>query len=46
MEEAWELTAAHREDLVGTHGNPQDAPVEIDRPRRKTVLDLLQNSRG
>ena len=46
MEEAWELTAAHREDLVGTHGNPQDAPVEIDRPRRKTVMDLLQNSRG
>ena len=46
MEEAWELTAAHREDLVGTHGNPQDAPVKIDRPRRKTVMDLLQNSRG
>ena len=46
MEEAWELTAAHREDLVGTHGNPQDAPVEIDRPRRKTVMDLLQSSRG
>ena len=27
MEEAWELTTAHREDLAGRPGNPQVAPM-------------------
>ena len=36
MEEAWELTTAHREDLAG-HGNPQAAPMLQDRP---SVMDM------
>ena len=39
MEEAWELTAAHREDLAGRPGNPQAAPMLQDRP---SVLDMLR----
>ena len=41
MDEAWELTAAHREDLAGRSGNPQDAPAVLDRP---TVLDMLRGA--
>ena len=39
MQEAWELTAAHREDLAGRPGNPQAAPMVQDRPN---VLDMLR----
>ena len=39
MEEAWELTTAHREDLAGRPGNPQAAPMLQDRP---SVLDMLR----
>ena len=39
MEEAWELTTAHREDLAGRTGNPQAAPMLQDRP---SVMDLLR----
>ena len=39
MEEAWELTAAHREDLAGRPGNPQAAPMLQDRP---SVMDMLR----
>ena len=51
MEEAWTLTAAHREDLTARYGNPpqlpvaQDAPAMLDRPERLSVMDLLQRSR-
>ena len=41
MEEAWEFTKAHREDLAGRSGNPQDAPAVLDRP---TVLDMLRGA--
>ena len=39
MEEAWELTTAHREDLAGRPGNPQAAPMLQDRP---SVMDMLR----
>ena len=51
MEEAWTLTAAHREDLTARYGNPpqllvaHDAPAVLDRPERQSVMDLLQRSR-
>ena len=44
MEEAWELTAAHREDLAGQQGNPQGAPALPDQSARPSVMDLLQRS--
>ena len=37
MDQAWELTTAHREDLIGRSEPP--APAVQDRP---SVLDLLQ----
>ena len=40
MQHAWELTAAHREDLVARQDNPQAAPALQDRP---SVMDLLQS---
>ena len=42
MEEAWELTAAHREDLAGRAGNPQAAPMLQDRQDRPSVMDMLR----
>ena len=42
MQEAWELTAAHREDLAGRPGNPQAVPAVEDRP---SVLDMLRTVR-
>ena len=39
MEEAWELTTAHRDDLAGRPGNPQAAPMLQDRP---SVMDMLR----
>ena len=42
MQEAWELTAAHREDLAGRPGNPQAAPAVLDRP---SVMDMLRGER-
>ena len=40
MEEAWTLTTAHREDLAGRLGNPQEeALVALNRP---TVIDMLR----
>ena len=42
MEEAWELTSAYREDLVGRAGNPQAAPMVQDRPDRPSVMDMLR----
>ena len=42
MQEAWELTAAHREDLAGRPGNPQAAPAVDGRP---SVLDMLRTAR-
>ena len=44
MEHAWELTAAHREDLAGQQGNPQGAPVLPDQASRPNVMDMLQRS--
>jgi hypothetical protein len=41
MQHAWELTAAHREDLVARQDNPQAAPALQDRP---SVMDLLQST--
>ena len=41
MEQAWELTTAHREDLMGRSEPP--APAVQDRP---SVLDLLQRTPG
>ena len=41
MQEAWQLAAAHREDLAGRPGNPQSAPAVLDRP---TVLDMLRGA--
>ena len=47
MEEAWEFTKAHREDLAGLAANPQDIPALVDRrPCRPRVIDLLQRSRA
>ena len=43
MEYAWELTAAHREDLGRQLGIPQAAPVVLNRP---SVMDMLQNAQG
>ena len=51
MEEAWTLTAAHREDLTARYGNPpqlpvaHDAPAVLDGPERLSVIDLLQRRR-
>ena len=45
MQEAWDLTAAHREDLTGRQVNPQDAPALLDQPERPSVMDLLQRNR-
>ena len=42
MQEAWEMTTAHREDLAGRPGNPQAAPAVVDRP---SVLDMLRTVR-
>ena len=42
MEEAWELTTAHREDLAGRPGNPQVAPMLQDRQDRPSVMDMLR----
>ena len=39
MEEAWELTTAHREDLAGRPGNPQAAPMLQDRP---SVMGMIR----
>ena len=39
MLEAWELTAAHREELAGRPGNPQAAPMMQD---RVSVMDMLR----
>ena len=44
MEEAWTLTAAHREDLAGARENPQDPPALID--DKPSVMDLLQRTNG
>ena len=44
MEYAWELTAAHREDLAGQQGNPQGAPALPDMTPGPSVIDLLQRS--
>ena len=41
MEYAWELTAAHREDLAGQQGF---APVLPDQASRPSVMDMLQRS--
>ena len=46
LEEAWTLTNAHREDLVGLSGISQDAPSLVDRSERPTVMDMLQSARG
>ena len=43
LEEAWKLTAAHREDLAGSRGNPQDPSVLRD--DKPSVMDLLQRTR-
>ena len=42
MEEAWELTTAHREDLAGRPGNPQAAPMLQGRQDRPNVMDMLR----
>ena len=40
MEEAWQLTSAHREDLVQCQGNPQGKAVGVhDKP---SVMDMLR----
>ena len=44
LEEAWTLTAAHREDLACSRGNPQDPPALID--DKPSVMDLLQRTNG
>ena len=46
MEEAWQLTTAHREDLAGLRGNPLDAPAIQDLTPRPSVMDLLQRRSG
>ena len=40
MEYAWELTAAHREDLAGQQGNPQEEALVVQ--NRPTVMDMLR----
>ena len=42
MQEAWEMTTAHREDLAGRSGSPRAALVAQDRP---SVLDMLRTVR-
>ena len=39
MEEAWELTAAHRDDLAGRPGNPQEEALVVQ--SRPAVMDML-----
>ena len=47
MQEAWELTAAHREDIARHPGIPQAAPAVLDRPRRGlSVMDMLQGAQA
>ena len=40
MEEAWRLTTAHREDLAGRPGNPQEEALVVQ--NRRTVMDMLR----
>ena len=40
MEEAWILTAAHREDLAGRPGNPQEEALVVQ--NRTNVMDMLR----
>ena len=40
MEEAWLLTKAHREDLAGRPGNPQEDALVGQ--KRQTVMDMLR----
>ena len=40
MEEAWELTTAHREDLAGRPGNPQEEALVVQ--NRPSVMDMLR----
>ena len=40
MEAAWELTAAHREDLAGRSGNPQGAAIVVR--NGPSVMDMLR----
>ena len=40
MEEAWQLTRAHREDLAGRPGNPQEEALVVH--NRPTVMDMLR----
>ena len=42
MQEAWEMTTAHREDLAGRSWGPQAALVAQDRP---SVVDILRTVR-
>ena len=47
MQEAWELTAAHREDLARHPVIPQAAPAVLDRPRRGlSVMEMLQGAQA
>lgn len=39
MEEAWQLTSAHREDLAGRPGNPQEEALVVQ--NRPSVMDML-----
>ena len=39
MEEAWQLTSAHREDLAGRRGGLRAGPMVQDRP---SVMDMLR----
>ncbi len=39
MEEAWTLTTAHREDLAGRPGNPQEEALVVQ--NRPSVMDML-----
>ena len=40
MEEAWQLTSAHREDLAGLQGNPQEEALVVQ--SRPSVMDMLR----
>ena len=40
MEEAWKMTAAHREELAGRPGNPQEEALAVQ--NRPTVMDMLR----
>ena len=47
MQEAWELTAAHREDLARHPVIPQAAPAVLDRPRPGlSVMEMLQGAQA